>query len=90
MSVFVAVRRSRNGTYYWAKYSSKDEDLYIPPNNTKPLPTLPQSVTHIEICHVNGNHYNVVVNSNGVFTSTMPFEGDSSSNNGEIEVISLS
>ena len=74
VSVFVALRKSDGGPYYWAKFSSRDTNFNLP-QGIEAL-TVPH---HIELCHL-GNHYNVVMSSNGSLPQTLPYQDDKSSN----------
>ncbi len=62
LSVFVAMERS-NREYYWAKYGMSQtpcENLIFPTNFHA---TLPNDLDHAEICHVDRNHYDVVISA---------------------------
>ena len=79
--VFVALKKHDGGPYYWAKFSTKDTE-YNRPDGIESL-TVPN---HIELCHI-GNHYNIVMSSNGSLPQTMPYQEDTSSNEGSKSVV---
>ena len=61
-----------NNKYYWAKYCkspTQDANLVFPADS---LITFPTDISHIEICHVNNNHYDVVINADGSIPKTPP------------------
>ena len=72
--IYVAVQGSKQ--YYWAKYMLGTTT--VPANN---LPWQVFQNNHLEICHVNSNHYDVCVTSDGQLPGTAPC--NSKSTNGE-------
>ena len=76
--VFVAMDKGIN-KYYWAKYCkspTQDANLVFPADSRITFPT---DISHIEICHVNNNHYDVVINADGSIPKTPPYSGTASS-----------
>ncbi len=75
--VFVAMERS-NHEYYWAKYGMSQTPSVIFPTDFHA--TLPNDLGHVEICHVNRNHYDVVINAvDSSLPKTVPYNGTASS-----------
>lgn len=82
--IYVALDRSI-GNFYWAKCQILDGDKCIIPSHNLAFP--PQTFGHFELCHVNGNHYEVPVTFDGFLPTSPPFLGNSSSSSGEDVVI---
>ena len=77
--VYVALQKSECGEYYWAKYSSETNEQQLVYPNHETTFMLPAEVNHFEICHLNNNHYEVVVTiNNKTFPVNAPYTGDSS------------
>ena len=76
--VYVALYKDKdgNGPYYWAKYMCREgiNQLHFTSETMK----LPNQLKHLELCHVNGNHYEVVLNTNKTLPLSPPYTGDSS------------
>ena len=63
-TVYVYTRKSGNGEYYWEKFDP------LPPHTLKALPVeyrilLHPFMIHLELCHINNCHYDVVTMFNG-------------------------
>ena len=70
--VFVAVKSNK---YYWAKYVCKRKDQMISLSCTPHL-ELPLGLNHMEIGHLNNNHYEVILTTDKSLPRIPPFAGD--------------
>ena len=82
--VFVATKKDND--YYWVKFQKSDSlpTLSEAPEQIK----VPKNICHMEVIHLNDDHYNVVVTSNGIPSKSMPYEGDKSSNFNDVVPVS--
>ena len=75
--VFTAMENGLHDKYYWAQYKCNKKantELVLPSSKI----ALPANLSHFEICHVNGNHYDVVLTAEQSISCTPPYVGESS------------
>ena len=87
--VFVALDKG-SGEFYWAicqVHLRNDEPLLFPSPSNNSL-VLPANIRHIEVCHVNNNHYEVPVTADGSVSCIPPCIDDASTNASVLIVLS--
>ncbi len=76
MPVFV-VRDKGHHNYYWAKMSSSSQaaDLIFPSDCQLKLTS---DIDHFEICHMNSNHYDILICTDGSLPKERPYQNNAS------------
>jgi len=78
--VFVALDKG-NGKFYWAKYMAHHNTTLMFP--LKSCFEYQVDLDHVELCHVNNNHYDVPVSSDGSIPHVPPYQGDVSTSSAD-------
>ncbi len=84
--VFVVLDKGQRN-YYWAKMLLKQEADVVFPNDCQ-LHIQP-SINHFELCHVNNNHYDISLSTDGSLSTMLPYQGSVSTSLAPNNVIIL-
>ena len=73
----------------WAKYqlSARIDQKLLFPSPSNCTIALPADICHIELCHVNKDHYEVPVTTDGSVSHIPPYIGDASTSAGSAIVL---
>ncbi len=79
LPVYTVVEKA-NGTYYWAKYASKQSEELVYQSTAQHERAISLQFRHLELFNIKNTHYDLVLsNTSNSFADSLPYTGDSSS-----------